>query len=286
VTANDSVVPTRAAVRVGAEFIEGAAGRILVTRWRAAQRLRGTLLVVAPFADEMNKSRRMLALAAAELAAHGFDVVLPDVYGTGDSEGEFRDATLDRWQRDLDCVHDYVVLSGASIVAVMGLRFGALLAAHWLHATRRSVHAAMLWQPQTSGEQLIAQFLRIRVAASMMSEQRETAQQLMQQMQTAGFVEIAGYQLGARLTRDLESLQLATLATPALGATRICEVARRDPLGPSAATTDLAAKLAAQGVTAEVDVVAGEGFWNSTEIVVNQELVRRSTDWLATKVRA
>src|SRR3546814_1526626 len=49
---------------------------------------------------EMNRSRRMAALQARALAALGIDVLLLDLFGTGDSAGDFRDARWEIWRED------------------------------------------------------------------------------------------------------------------------------------------------------------------------------------------
>jgi exosortase A-associated hydrolase 2 len=286
VTSSSAATVATTAARVSAEFIDGAAGRILLTHWAAVPPAICTVMIVAPFVDEMNKSRRVLALAAMRLAEHGLNVVLPDPYGTGDSEGEFRDATLERWRHDLDLAYAHVASSGAPVVGLLTLRTGALLAAHWLRESGHRVRATAMWQPQASGEQWIAQLLRIRITASMMSDRRETPQQLMDSMRREGHVEVAGYELGADLAQGIEALRLADLATPALGSTHIFEVARREPLQLGGAMSDLKTKLGASGVVADATAVAGDVFWSSTEIVVNAELVSQTVDWLTAQVAA
>ncbi len=88
-----------------AEYIQGGQGLWLLTRWRAADSNvsnNTALLILPPFAEEMNCCRRVFASLAATLAgtpaaagtaadpATGIDCFLPDFYGTGDSEGDFR----------------------------------------------------------------------------------------------------------------------------------------------------------------------------------------------------
>src|SRR5262245_21600498 len=63
--------------------------------------VRGTVLLLPPFAEELNKTRRMCARFARRLAGHGWRVVRVDLYGCGDSAGEFRDATWSQWISDL-----------------------------------------------------------------------------------------------------------------------------------------------------------------------------------------
>ena len=62
---------------------------------------RGALVYVHPFAEEMNRSRRMAALGARALAAQGIGVLLLDLHGCGDSADDFGDATWDGWLRDI-----------------------------------------------------------------------------------------------------------------------------------------------------------------------------------------
>ena len=54
----------------------------------AGRPVRAALVCVQPFAEEANLSRRVLVAQARRLAARGVAVLVPDVYGTGDSAGE------------------------------------------------------------------------------------------------------------------------------------------------------------------------------------------------------
>jgi exosortase A-associated hydrolase 2 len=63
--------------------------------------VRGAIVYVPPFGEEMNKSRRMAALQARALAAAGWHVLQIDLFGTGDSEGDFAEATWDAWLEDI-----------------------------------------------------------------------------------------------------------------------------------------------------------------------------------------
>jgi hypothetical protein len=51
----------------------------------------GAILYVHPFAEEMNKSRRMAALQARPVRSR-LTVLQIDLYGCGDSDGNFADA--------------------------------------------------------------------------------------------------------------------------------------------------------------------------------------------------
>ena len=54
-----------------------------------------------PFAEEMNKSRRMVALQASALADAGYAVLQLDLDGCGDDSSGFADASWEGWCSDV-----------------------------------------------------------------------------------------------------------------------------------------------------------------------------------------
>ena len=92
--------------------------RFAVLHWPAEPRVPLGLVVHAPaFAEEMNKSRRMVALQARALAEDGLAVLLVDPLGCGDSPGDFGDATWETWVQDI--ANALAWLSGQSHVQVV-----------------------------------------------------------------------------------------------------------------------------------------------------------------------
>ena len=71
------------------EFVAGTKGPIFVLLRKPLVPPRGCVLVVPPFAEEMNKCRRMVTELAIRLAEQGIATLQPDFYGTGDSAGDF-----------------------------------------------------------------------------------------------------------------------------------------------------------------------------------------------------
>ncbi|MDO9450700.1 MAG: hypothetical protein Q7J21_09460, partial [Rugosibacter sp.] len=55
--------------------------------------LRGAVVYIHPFAEEMNFSRHMVALQSRALAAQGYAVLQIDLLGCGDSAGDFSEAS-------------------------------------------------------------------------------------------------------------------------------------------------------------------------------------------------
>ena len=127
----------------------GPCGRRFALHHRPAGPPRGLVVYVHPFAEEMNKSRRMAALQSRALAEAGFAVLQVDLMGCGDSDGELLDASWAQWVGDVvfacGWLRQQYPHSGTDTVPLWlwGLRAGALLAAdaarQWPepHARRR-----------------------------------------------------------------------------------------------------------------------------------------------------
>src|SRR4051812_44835330 len=95
----------------------------------AGVKAKGALVYVHPFAEEMNKARRMAAMQARALADIGWYVLQPDLHGCGDSEGDFGDATWERWIEDVLHSAHWVQQRTGIAPGLWGLRAGCLLAA-------------------------------------------------------------------------------------------------------------------------------------------------------------
>ena len=123
---------------------------------------RGAILYVHPFAEEMNKTRRMAALQARAFAAIGFAVLQIDLFGCGDSCGDFSSGRWDLWKRDLGIACDWLAKRSSGPLQLWGVRLGGLLALDF--AASRKVDGVILWQPFINGRTCINQFLRLRLA--------------------------------------------------------------------------------------------------------------------------
>lgn len=188
-------------------FLDGVAGKLFCTGMLHEQgkQPRRKVLILPPFAEEMNKSRHILAALAAAIGDAGHDVLMPDLFGTGDSAGDFSEATLDTWRADLEVAIER--LEPRDSLELIGLRAGALLAADI--AGRHKVRSMTLLQPLVDGKQQLTQMLRLRLAGGLMGGgEKETAAQLRQRLAAGECLEIAGYGLSGRLATDLEQLGL------------------------------------------------------------------------------
>jgi len=230
----------------------------------------GAWLYIHPFAEEMNKSRRMAALQARALARQGHAVLQMDLYGCGDSAGDFADARWDIWLDDIDRALAWLERQSGRAAGLWGLRLGALLALDVAQA--RPLPGLLLWQPVTNGSQFLTQFLRLKVASEMLAEGSGSSKggsggtaALRQTLAAGQPLEIAGYTLDAALALAIDA-RAAEKFTPPACPVHWFEIAAESsrPLSPAAAR--VAAALAAGGTGVTTHVVAGPQFWATQEI--------------------
>ena len=264
--------------RLHAEFVASGGGRVLVTARLASSRSPGVLVAPA-FAEEMNKSRRMVTELALALAERGWSTVVVDLFGTGDSEGEFGDSTLERWCADLIAARQWSAQHGVDIRALLGVRFGCLLAAELARRGAIGVQRTMFWQPVIDGTRMLDQFLRLRVAAQMIGDgAKETIGGLRERLKSSR-LEIAGYELSPELVSGIDGLKLGQGAA-ALGAIDWMEVMRSVDTPVGATSMRAIDALKAGGSDVSLQTTTGDPFWTSTEIVTSPALVAASVEKL------
>lgn len=262
-----------------AGYLEGEQGPFFyVLHPPAAESVRGAVLYFHPFAEELNKSRRMAALQARRLAADGYAVLLPDHYGCGDSGGDFGDARWETWVGDLGCCVDWLRARYAAPLVLWGLRTGCLLLGDLLRARGPDVAGTVLWQPVTSGEQYLVQFLRLRMAAAMMGGDKETTAELRRRLADGETLEVAGYRLSPSLA---EALARARLQAPVRGKVHWLEIAAAEAEEISPASRRVLDGWTAQGVAVDAATVAGEPFWATQEIREAPALLEQTARRLA-----
>jgi exosortase A-associated hydrolase 2 len=271
---------------IKARFLDSGRGRVFALLRPPAQSSGVGVLVAPPFAEEMNKARKMLSDVGQALQARGVATVVVDPYGTGDSEGEFRDSSWACWIEDLARAASWAAAEGYPIRGLLGIRLGCLLGAQLAQQALPGLQCSVFWQPVVDGERFLTQFLRLRVAASMMEPTRESVSGLRQTLRDGRCVEVAGYELSPTLAGELEKLRLTDALGSHLGALHWMELVR-DPQGSLPAAAETCVGIArSRGLEITVRTVAGEQFWDSSEIVRIPELVERTVEALADIGRA
>lgn len=113
---------------------------------------RGTVLCVPSPADEALATRRAISAQAWRLARSGWIVLVPDLYGCGDSAGDGHEATLAIWRRDL---LRYALLArqrAPGPAVLWSMAAGSLLAVDLAFALDQLLDAIVLWHPCADGD--------------------------------------------------------------------------------------------------------------------------------------
>ena len=212
------------------------------------------VLVVPPFAEEMNRSRRMMHLLSRRMAALGLRGVRPDLSGTGESDGELASSDWATWVDDLTAVADEV-RRDSRIVAVVGIRLGALLALS--AADRMAADRMVLWEPVASGRAQVDELLRLRVMADRFATRgpASSIETLRGSLQRQDRLRVAGYELGSRLVGSLDGVTLEGLLAASVKPVHIFRLGE-PATKPSA--------IAGTGVADET-FVPGPRFWAGVE---------------------
>ena len=235
---------------------------------------RGAFIYIHPFAEEMNKSRHIAARQARAFAAQGHAVLQIDLFGCGDSSGDFADARWEIWKSDLAAAHAWLRSQTAAPVRLWGIRLGALLALDFARDFQGEIHAQLLWQPVLRGEAFLTQFLRLQLATDMLAGQMPADQgthKLRDKLLAGESVEIAGYTIAPALAQGIEAADAATLAPrcPTQWFELMQEPTR--PLSPAASR--LAANWKQNGTELIITQVQCLPFWLSQDNPECPELI-------------
>lgn len=241
----------------------------------------GAMLHVPAFAEEMNKSRRAVANAARRLAEQGWQVLVFDLHGTGDSTGDFSNATWAGWNKDVRAAYDWLQRHSQSVPVLWGLRVGCLL----INDVLPQVPAknVIYWQPFTAGDTALTQFLRLRTfsLAASAAGQKDTTRTLLDALQRGESLDIAGYELPPAIALPLRAARLEGAAHAGRNVSWL-EVSLVEPpaLSPNSRKCideirSLDAKVASQAVP-------GAPFWMTQEIDEAAEFVSATTTMAGT----
>lgn len=193
------------------------ASRQLLGALHHPQRLRArstAVLLCNPFGEEASRAHRSYRVLATQLERAGYACLRFDYSGTGDSAGESRAATVDAWVGDIIVAAERLrSATGASRVALVGLRFGATLA--MLASARGELRPRhlLLWDPVVTGATYLRELV-VQHRAYMRSEFGEGWRDRLQIAADGTPAEALGAPIGEALGGQIAAIDLATV-TPA-----------------------------------------------------------------------
>lgn len=269
-------------------FLPGKGGSLFATLTRPADRNNCTkaILYIHPFGEEMNKSRRTVALQARALGEMGYAVLTVDLPGCGDSYGDLGAVSWNQWIDELEGCLSWLKRQTDSPVCLWGLRMGALLAAEIAANHKEDVERLILWQPVVEGRSIVSGFLRMSLAAALLrtNSQQETVAELRSQLASGSSVEIAGYQLSGSLSNSIEMQSLANYgyANHAVDWIEVSKLEKEKTAITSSRVIDIWNE---RGAKVRSHIAVGDSFWNTVEISECTGLIELTSHILESSAR-
>ncbi len=251
-------------------FIPDQLGKLFCILFSPEQSVtRRAIIHIPAFAEEMNKSRRMVRLQSQNFADRGYLVLVLDLFGTGESSGDFSEATWEIWLKNIETAIHWLQDQNIRKIDLWGLRIGALLALDFANRYQNQIEHILCWQPVINGESFINQFLRLRITSALLEIDKKTLQpntsELKQQILDGQTLEISGYKLNPNLIRPLLSMHADQLEIKSVKEIAIFEIVLNEEQSVSAFTSRLLDNLQ-KNVSVSFTRVVGSLFWNSVEI--------------------
>jgi exosortase A-associated hydrolase 2 len=216
---------------INSTYIAGQRGRWLLTEWSPTAPSGKLLVIFPPFAEEANRCRRIFADLALNLSLLGWKVWLPDFFGTGDSDGDFRQIDLNVWIDDLEL---HLSQTNHRELSFLACRFGALIAARFLEKYPPSNHprTLILWQPLTSAKNFWKEIFRNLQVSSIVQNKVDKIS-VQQTFINNGFLDAQGYEISLDFYQQTLSLSLDSLQKVQ---SRLCWIECSQQLSASAST--------------------------------------------------
>jgi len=173
--------------------------------------LKGGFVFCHAFAEEKLWTHRVSVTFARELAKRGYAVLRFDHYGHGDSQGEFKNATIEHYKADINVAIELLKMEVPALesVSLLGQRFGATLAAT-VAESRDDINSLILWDPILDGARYMQEVLRINLTTQMAVYGKVTVMRdaLVESMKQGNTVNVDGYEMSFAMYEQASSLSL------------------------------------------------------------------------------
>jgi len=190
-------------------FFFGPSNRQLFANYHLPVGGHGRVLTVIcpPLFSDYTRTQLALRKLAISLAESGQHVLRLDYRGTGDSFGDLGEVAISDWVEDIAfAVQEGREMSGSSIVRLLGVRAGALVACRSVGATN-DVQRLVLWDPVSDGAGYLESLRRVQMAVL------ERNYYLSRAERREAMHEYAGYRLSERMTEEFCLLDANTYSS-------------------------------------------------------------------------
>ncbi|HLO64103.1 MAG TPA: hydrolase 2, exosortase A system-associated [Azonexus sp.] len=262
-------------------------GRLFAVYHEPVGNVRGNVLVVPAHNEEMNRCRSMVTIQAQELARHGIGTLVVDLFGTGESDGQYNDARWELWLDNVRQARAWLNDKPGGCLALLGIRLGVPLALASI-AGEALVPAIIAWQPVIDGKLYLTQFMRMRIAGNMDRTDipKETSNTLRASLSEGKSIEIAGYEIHPEMASALDNMRLSSLL-PSVGVSVAWfEKGNGEEFDISPASRQLLDAWKQSGTQVAVESFDGPAFWALHDRVAAPELIHKTSSWMQSLLAA
>ncbi len=264
-------------------YFDAPSGRLFAVYHRPTDpaSIRGNVLCVPPFNEEMNRCRSMVALQAQTFAKLGIGTLLFDLHGTGDSAGEYVDARWNIWKQDIQVAFDWLNSQPGHFRCLWGVRLGAILAAETLQTIDLPETAFIAWQPVVDGRQHFTQFLRMRIAAQMERPHlpKENTNSMREQLAAGKPLEVSGYEIHPEFAAAIDAARLDAFTPVRNMPVLWLEQAAPEAVQAVPVSQKVIDAWRAEGVNVDVRYFEGPSFWQVAERAISMSAIDATTAW-------
>jgi exosortase A-associated hydrolase 2 len=264
-------------------FLDSPQGRLFAVHHRPADGapIRGHVLCVPPFNEEMNRCRSMVALQAQAFARMGLGTLMIDLLGTGDSTGNYVDARWNVWLENIRVGVKWLSDQPGGFRGFLGIRLGAILAAEVLNSMNANDAALMLWQPIVDGKQHFTQFLRMRIAAQMERPHlpKETTNSMREHLAAGKSLEVSGYEIHPEFAAALDSARLESFVPKNNSSVLWLEQAAVHATQAAPVSQKVIEAWQSSGTNIDVRFFEGPNFWQVAERAISDGAIAATTAW-------
>ena len=172
---------------------------------RSARMLDQGVLLCYPLAQEYMRSHWAFRQLVSQLAKTGLHCMRFDFYGSGDSAGASVDGSMAQWHNDVETgLTELKDMAGISKVSLVGLRFGAAIAAT-APVQAHKVKNLVLWDPVVNGAAYMDNLRRLH--DSMLKHHKHYKNPWLKSVNGEP-TEIFGFTFSERMLGDIQALDL------------------------------------------------------------------------------
>lgn len=245
---------------------------------RPSGRARAGIVLCPPYGEEMVASYTHFTRWAKKLAQEGFVVFRYHPYGTGESEGDPGDFTLESAKSGaVEAVSYLKTRIHLDRLGLFGLRFGGFVAVQAATVCRPDF--LVLWSPVVQPKQYCRDLLRMLLTTELVHQQTErvrvTTRTLVEELEAGRPVDIMGYDMSPEFYRQMTANPAFPEAPPASDVLWLTRPREGSP------ATSVVEKWKANGKNVELQSLDGPAFWEDWEFGFPENFARATSSWLA-----